>query len=178
MVQFCSQLEAMQNIKEQLEQRTRLIEANIQRQQDELRQIQEELQRVQGQSLQVSWSLRNVWANPERPVPPGRPATALFVFRLLCLLPGQMFCSSKSQRGSHTALLVSDVPAEGSWRSKPELSSDVCGERGAAGGNARHARPGGVHGASTEQHTAATSCSTPVPATNAAEGEEHSPRAG
>ncbi|TNM87528.1 hypothetical protein fugu_005749 [Takifugu bimaculatus] len=53
MVQFCSQLEAMQNIKEQLEQRTRLIEANIQRQQDELRQIQEELQRVQGQSLQM-----------------------------------------------------------------------------------------------------------------------------
>lgn len=70
MVQFCSQLEAMQNIKEQLEQRTRLIEANIQRQQDELRQIQEELHRVQGQSLQVSLSLRNVRANPERPVPP------------------------------------------------------------------------------------------------------------
>lgn len=60
MVQFCSQLEAMQNIKEQLEQRTRLIEANIQRQQDELHQIQEELQRVQGQSLQVSVSLGNV----------------------------------------------------------------------------------------------------------------------
>lgn len=59
MVQFCSQLEAMQNIKEQLEQRTRLIEANIQRQQDELHQIQEELHRVQGQSLQVSLSLRN-----------------------------------------------------------------------------------------------------------------------
>ncbi|CAG10966.1 unnamed protein product, partial [Tetraodon nigroviridis] len=53
MVQFCNQLEAMQNIKEQLEQRTRMIEANIQRQQDELRQIQEELQRVQGQSLQM-----------------------------------------------------------------------------------------------------------------------------
>ncbi len=53
MVQFCSQLEAMQSLKEQLEERTRMIEANIQRQQDELRQIQEELQRVQGQSLQV-----------------------------------------------------------------------------------------------------------------------------
>uniref|UniRef100_A0A8C4F277 Circadian locomoter output cycles protein kaput n=1 Tax=Dicentrarchus labrax TaxID=13489 RepID=A0A8C4F277_DICLA len=51
MVQFCNQLEAMQNLKEQLEQRTRLIEANIQRQQDELRQIQEELQRVQGQMV-------------------------------------------------------------------------------------------------------------------------------
>ncbi|XP_068600036.1 circadian locomoter output cycles protein kaput [Brachionichthys hirsutus] len=53
MVQFCSQLEAMQNLKEQLEQRTRMIEANIQRQQDELHQIQDELQKVQGQNLQV-----------------------------------------------------------------------------------------------------------------------------
>lgn len=84
MVQFCSQLEAMQNIKEQLEQRTRMIEANIQRQQDELRQIQEELQRVQGQSLQVSLLLRNARENPGQPVlhPP-----------------------------SHAALLISDVLA-------------------------------------------------------------------
>lgn len=65
MVQFCSQLEAMQNIKEQLEQRTRMIEANIQRQQDELRQIQEELQRVQGQSLQVR---RNNLYTPGGPI--------------------------------------------------------------------------------------------------------------
>lgn len=63
MVQFCNQLEAMQNIKEQLEHRTRMIEANIQRQQDELRQIQEELQRVQGQSLQVRSLLSNVRKN-------------------------------------------------------------------------------------------------------------------
>ncbi|KAM7012476.1 circadian locomoter output cycles protein kaput isoform 3-T3 [Tautogolabrus adspersus] len=48
-----SQIEAMQHLKDQLEQRTRLIEANIQRQQDELRQIQGELHRVQGQSLQT-----------------------------------------------------------------------------------------------------------------------------
>lgn len=61
MVQFCSQLEVMQSLKEQLEQRTRMIEANIQRQQDELRQIQDELQRVQGQSLQVR--LRSLWPN-------------------------------------------------------------------------------------------------------------------
>ncbi|KAM3875660.1 circadian locomoter output cycles protein kaput [Diretmus argenteus] len=53
MVQFSNQLEAMQHLKDQLEQRTRMIETNIQRQQDELRQIQEELQRVQGQSLQM-----------------------------------------------------------------------------------------------------------------------------
>uniref|UniRef100_A0A8D0CYU6 Circadian locomoter output cycles protein kaput n=1 Tax=Sander lucioperca TaxID=283035 RepID=A0A8D0CYU6_SANLU len=52
MVQFSSQLEVMHNLKEQLEHRTRMIEANIQRQQDELRQIQDELHRVQGQSLQ------------------------------------------------------------------------------------------------------------------------------
>uniref|UniRef100_A0A3Q3G7A7 Circadian locomoter output cycles protein kaput n=1 Tax=Labrus bergylta TaxID=56723 RepID=A0A3Q3G7A7_9LABR len=48
-----SQIEAMQHLKEQLEQRTRLIEENIQRQQDELSQIQGELQRVQGQGLQT-----------------------------------------------------------------------------------------------------------------------------
>ncbi|XP_074524257.1 circadian locomoter output cycles protein kaput isoform X6 [Halichoeres trimaculatus] len=53
LVQFTSQIEAMQHLKEQLEQRTRQIEANIQRQQDELQQIQDELQRVQGQSLQM-----------------------------------------------------------------------------------------------------------------------------
>uniref|UniRef100_UPI0037E81602 circadian locomoter output cycles protein kaput isoform X3 n=1 Tax=Semicossyphus pulcher TaxID=241346 RepID=UPI0037E81602 len=53
MVPFTSPVEAMQHLKEQLEQRTQLIEENIQRQQDELRQIQDELQRVQGQSLQM-----------------------------------------------------------------------------------------------------------------------------
>uniref|UniRef100_A0A8C5EJP2 Circadian locomoter output cycles protein kaput n=1 Tax=Gouania willdenowi TaxID=441366 RepID=A0A8C5EJP2_GOUWI len=55
MVQFSGQLpvDAMQHLKGQLEQRTRMIEANIQRQQDELRQIQEELNRVQGQNLQM-----------------------------------------------------------------------------------------------------------------------------
>lgn len=52
-LQFSTQLDAMQHLKDQLEQRTRMIEANIQRQQEELRQIQEELQRVQGQGLQV-----------------------------------------------------------------------------------------------------------------------------
>uniref|UniRef100_A0AAY4DDZ6 Clock circadian regulator a n=1 Tax=Denticeps clupeoides TaxID=299321 RepID=A0AAY4DDZ6_9TELE len=51
--QFSTQLDAMQHLKDQLEQRTRLIEANIQRQQEELRQIQEELHRVQGQGLQM-----------------------------------------------------------------------------------------------------------------------------
>ncbi|KAJ8277100.1 hypothetical protein GJAV_G00071480 [Gymnothorax javanicus] len=52
-VQFSAQLGAMQHLKEQLEQRTRMIEANIQRQQEELRKIQEQLQMVQGQGLQV-----------------------------------------------------------------------------------------------------------------------------
>uniref|UniRef100_A0A671N2X0 Circadian locomoter output cycles protein kaput n=1 Tax=Sinocyclocheilus anshuiensis TaxID=1608454 RepID=A0A671N2X0_9TELE len=52
-LQFSTQMDAMQHLKEQLEQRTRMIEANIQRQQDELRQIQDELQRVQGQNLQM-----------------------------------------------------------------------------------------------------------------------------
>uniref|UniRef100_A0A8C1DXS2 Circadian locomoter output cycles protein kaput n=1 Tax=Cyprinus carpio carpio TaxID=630221 RepID=A0A8C1DXS2_CYPCA len=53
-LQFSTQMDAMQHLKEQLEQRTRMIEANIQRQQEELRQIQEELQRVQGQNLQLT----------------------------------------------------------------------------------------------------------------------------
>ncbi|XP_047231145.1 circadian locomoter output cycles protein kaput isoform X2 [Girardinichthys multiradiatus] len=52
-VQYSSQLEAMQHLKEQLEKKTRMIEDNIQRQLDELRQIQVELQSVQGQSLQM-----------------------------------------------------------------------------------------------------------------------------
>uniref|UniRef100_A0A672G3G2 Circadian locomoter output cycles protein kaput n=1 Tax=Salarias fasciatus TaxID=181472 RepID=A0A672G3G2_SALFA len=48
-----SQVNAMQHLKEQLEQRTRMIQANIQRQQEELRHIQEQLQRVQGQGIQM-----------------------------------------------------------------------------------------------------------------------------
>uniref|UniRef100_A0A1A8HIU0 Circadian locomoter output cycles protein kaput n=1 Tax=Nothobranchius korthausae TaxID=1143690 RepID=A0A1A8HIU0_9TELE len=51
-VQYSGQLKAMQNLKEKLEERARIIETNIQRQQDELRQIQDELQNVQGHSLQ------------------------------------------------------------------------------------------------------------------------------
>uniref|UniRef100_A0A8C0BYU8 Circadian locomoter output cycles protein kaput n=1 Tax=Buteo japonicus TaxID=224669 RepID=A0A8C0BYU8_9AVES len=42
--QFSAQLGAMQHLKDQLEQRTRMIEANIHRQQEELRKIQEQLQ--------------------------------------------------------------------------------------------------------------------------------------
>lgn len=45
----------MQHLKDQLEQRTRMIEANIHRQQEELRKIQEQLQMVHGQGLQVSY---------------------------------------------------------------------------------------------------------------------------
>lgn len=52
-MEFSAQVNAMQHLKEQLEQRTRLIQANIQRQQEELRHIQEQLQRVQGQGIQV-----------------------------------------------------------------------------------------------------------------------------
>ncbi|TRZ04369.1 hypothetical protein DNTS_011031 [Danionella cerebrum] len=51
--QFSAQLNAMQHLKDQLEQRTRMIEANIHKQQEELRQIHEQLQRVQGQGTQV-----------------------------------------------------------------------------------------------------------------------------
>nr|XP_051676217.1 circadian locomoter output cycles protein kaput isoform X1 [Oryctolagus cuniculus]XP_051676218.1 circadian locomoter output cycles protein kaput isoform X1 [Oryctolagus cuniculus]XP_051676219.1 circadian locomoter output cycles protein kaput isoform X1 [Oryctolagus cuniculus]XP_051676220.1 circadian locomoter output cycles protein kaput isoform X1 [Oryctolagus cuniculus]XP_051676221.1 circadian locomoter output cycles protein kaput isoform X1 [Oryctolagus cuniculus]XP_051676222.1 circadian len=51
--QFSAQLGAMQHLKDQLEQRTRIIEANIHRQQEELRKIQEQLQMVHGQGLQM-----------------------------------------------------------------------------------------------------------------------------
>ncbi|NWS42427.1 CLOCK protein, partial [Probosciger aterrimus] len=51
--QFSAQLGAMQHLKDQLEQRTRMIEANIHRQQEELRKIQEQLQIVHGQGLQL-----------------------------------------------------------------------------------------------------------------------------
>ncbi|XP_043369733.1 circadian locomoter output cycles protein kaput isoform X2 [Dermochelys coriacea] len=53
MFQFSAQLGAMQHLKDQLEQRTRMIEANIHRQQEELRKIQEQLQMVHGQGLQM-----------------------------------------------------------------------------------------------------------------------------
>ncbi|XP_062431568.1 circadian locomoter output cycles protein kaput isoform X3 [Rhea pennata] len=52
--QFSAQLGAMQHLKDQLEQRTRMIEANIHRQQEELRKIQEQLQIVHGQGLQLA----------------------------------------------------------------------------------------------------------------------------
>uniref|UniRef100_A0A8K9XM77 Circadian locomoter output cycles protein kaput n=1 Tax=Oncorhynchus mykiss TaxID=8022 RepID=A0A8K9XM77_ONCMY len=46
-LEFSAQVNAMQHLKDQLEQRTRMIQANIQRQQDELRAIQDQLHRVQ-----------------------------------------------------------------------------------------------------------------------------------
>uniref|UniRef100_A0AAQ4P206 Clock circadian regulator b n=1 Tax=Gasterosteus aculeatus aculeatus TaxID=481459 RepID=A0AAQ4P206_GASAC len=52
-MEFSAQVNAMQHLKDQLEHRTRLIQANIQRQQDELRHIQDQLQRVQGQGIQM-----------------------------------------------------------------------------------------------------------------------------
>ncbi|XP_077389987.1 circadian locomoter output cycles protein kaput isoform X2 [Festucalex cinctus] len=51
--QFSGQLDSMQHMKKQLEQRTHAIETNIQRQLDELWRIQQELQRVQEKSLQM-----------------------------------------------------------------------------------------------------------------------------
>ncbi|XP_041052116.1 circadian locomoter output cycles protein kaput [Carcharodon carcharias] len=51
--QFSVQLGAMQHLKEQLERRTRMLEANIQQQQEELCKIQEQLHLVQGQGLQM-----------------------------------------------------------------------------------------------------------------------------
>uniref|UniRef100_A0A8B9R952 Clock circadian regulator b n=1 Tax=Astyanax mexicanus TaxID=7994 RepID=A0A8B9R952_ASTMX len=52
-VNYSAQVNAMQHLKEQLEQRTQMIEANIKKQQEELRQIHEQLQRVQGSGIQM-----------------------------------------------------------------------------------------------------------------------------
>ncbi|KAM4709840.1 circadian locomoter output cycles protein kaput [Discoglossus pictus] len=51
--QFTAQFGAMKHLKDQLEQRTRMIEENIHRQQEELRKIQEQLQMVHGQGFQM-----------------------------------------------------------------------------------------------------------------------------
>ncbi|XP_075715952.1 circadian locomoter output cycles protein kaput isoform X2 [Rhinoderma darwinii] len=53
MSQFTAQFGAMKHLKDQLEQRTRIIEENIHRQQEELRKIQEQLQMVHGQGFQM-----------------------------------------------------------------------------------------------------------------------------
>uniref|UniRef100_A0A8C5M0Q2 Circadian locomoter output cycles protein kaput n=1 Tax=Leptobrachium leishanense TaxID=445787 RepID=A0A8C5M0Q2_9ANUR len=50
---FTAQFGAMKHLKDQLEQRTRIIEENIHRQQEELRKIQEQLQMVHGQGFQM-----------------------------------------------------------------------------------------------------------------------------
>lgn len=60
-MEFAAQVNAMQHLREQLEQRTMLIQANIHRQQEELRLIQEQLQKVQGQGIQVGMT----WATQE-----------------------------------------------------------------------------------------------------------------
>uniref|UniRef100_A0A4W3IMW9 Circadian locomoter output cycles protein kaput n=1 Tax=Callorhinchus milii TaxID=7868 RepID=A0A4W3IMW9_CALMI len=62
-LQFSAQLGAMQHLKEQLEQRTRMLEANIQRQQEELRKIQEQLHFVQGQGVQMLLQKPSTGAN-------------------------------------------------------------------------------------------------------------------
>lgn len=152
MVQFCNQLDAMQSMKEQLEQRTKMIEANIQRQQDELRQIQEELQRVQGHSLQVE--------QPDRPP------------RLGC------FYAASFSPCSPASLHLLDVPAERSQWSQPELHSDGPRQHSAAGGDVQHAGPAGVPGAPAGHHTAAARRPASVPAADTPPGPELGSHAG
>ncbi|TNM86281.1 hypothetical protein fugu_008552 [Takifugu bimaculatus] len=68
-MEFSAQVNAMQHLKEQLEQRTRMIQANIQRQQEELRHIQEQLQRVQGQGIQMLLQQQSGATNVQLPQP-------------------------------------------------------------------------------------------------------------
>uniref|UniRef100_A0A803TFC8 Neuronal PAS domain protein 2 n=1 Tax=Anolis carolinensis TaxID=28377 RepID=A0A803TFC8_ANOCA len=53
LVSICAQFSMFQNIKDQLEHRTRLLQANIQWQQEELQKIQEQLCMVQDSNMQV-----------------------------------------------------------------------------------------------------------------------------
>lgn len=141
MVQFCHQLDVMQSMKEQLEQKTKMIEANIQRQQDELRQIQEELQRVQGHSLQVAHQAGH-----------SRSAGSLLTNF------GSGCCFTALTLPPSCDLL--DVPAERSRGAEPELHSDGPCQRSAAGSYVQHAGPAGVPGAPAGQRPAS------VPAAN------------
>lgn len=72
-MEFSAQVNAMQHLKDQLEQRTRMIQANIQRQQDELRHIQEQLQRVQGQGIQMLLQQQGGATNVQLPQPQRQP---------------------------------------------------------------------------------------------------------
>lgn len=161
-------------MKEQLEQRTKTIEANIQRQQDELRQIQEELQRVQGQSLQVRPSCPS-GVQPDALRRAVRAPLCLCPLVLLCL---EGFYCSDTVRELASLLSVADVPAERSWRTESELCSDGPGERSAAGGDLQHAGPLSVPGAPAEHHTAATHGPASGPATNTPPGAERGAHAG
>ncbi|XP_068177335.1 clock circadian regulator b isoform X2 [Antennarius striatus] len=51
-MEFTAQVNALQHLKDQLEQRMIQIQASIQRQQEEVRHIQDQLQRVEGQGIQ------------------------------------------------------------------------------------------------------------------------------
>lgn len=141
-----------------------MIEDNIQRQQDELRQIQEELQRVQGHSLQVG-----------RETIGSHSAVATLRSRMSCL---DFILLTVSPSGGGTSCNLSDVPAERSRGTEPGLHPDGAGQRGAAGGDVQHAGPVGIPGAPAEHHTAATRHPASVPAANTPPGPELSSHAG
>uniref|UniRef100_A0A8C1X6U8 Circadian locomoter output cycles protein kaput n=1 Tax=Cyprinus carpio TaxID=7962 RepID=A0A8C1X6U8_CYPCA len=107
-LQFSAQMDAMQHLKDQLEQRTRMIEANIQRQQEELRQIQEELQRVQGQGLQGSSVQQGGALSMQGAVVPagslqsGLQSTHTATQHTVTQHPQQAPNTPQSQRSSHT----------------------------------------------------------------------------
>ncbi|XP_068607104.1 clock circadian regulator b [Brachionichthys hirsutus] len=72
-MEFTAQVNAMEHLKEQLEQRTRMIQNNIQRQQEELRHIQDQLQRVQGQGIQMLLQQQSGPINVQIPQPQRQP---------------------------------------------------------------------------------------------------------
>lgn len=112
-------------------------------------------------------------------VTPNRSIVALLILLFFVyLLSGRMFCYCNFSAGSESSLCVSDVLAERSRRTKPELCSDGAGAPGAAGGDAGNAGPGGVCRASAEQHPATTRRPAPVTAANTPPGPELRTRTG
>ncbi|KAB5518506.1 hypothetical protein PHYPO_G00166800 [Pangasianodon hypophthalmus] len=100
--QYSAQLNAMQHLKEQLEQRTQMIEANIKKQQEELRQIHEQLQKVQGQGLQMYLQQSSSAVNVQLPQVSGASGSQAEV--------GVQSVTSTAHSRSHHALQQQQAP--------------------------------------------------------------------
>ncbi|XP_066505657.1 clock circadian regulator b isoform X1 [Hoplias malabaricus] len=108
--QYSAQLNAMQHLKEQLEERTRMIETNIKKQQEELRQIHEQLQRVQGQGLQMFLQQPGSGVNVQLPPVGGASMLGAVSQAGVVAIQGQSVTST-AQSGSQHNLQQQQAPA-------------------------------------------------------------------